>query len=280
MATRPELDEVGLEIDAELEEELQKLAASSSYSREDELEAIKRFQKTESPEDFQQLWGLHQPLLFRAGERYLRSTTLPKTAVASSLKSSYISALRDYDPGRGAQFPTHLYRWVGRTGRYIQRYSNVGRIPENRSWLIDHLRRRESDLTDKLGRPPSDVELADDVMISAKNIASLRERKITPKMVGTLRQELRADHVVESMVEPTAFFEDSPIQRQIVFLHGSLNPEQQLVLEHTFDGFGKPVIENADELGARINMSSQKIRALRRQIQRRVERFYQAPKSL
>ena len=263
------------DIDEALNAELDKLAAEYEDPYGDELEAIKKWQDGEAPEDFNFLWNRHQPLIYRAGERYLRSTTLPKTAVQSSLKRSYVQALRSYDPDRGRQFKSHLYQWAGRTGRYVQRYSNVGRIPENRSWLIDHLQRTESDLTDRLGRPPSDTELSEQVMISAKGLAELRERKITPDMVSTLRQELRADHLDEARLEPTTVYQDSPVQRQIVFLHGSLNPEQQLVLEHTFDGFGKPVIEDAEQLARTINMSSQKIRAIRRQIQRRVERYYQ-----
>jgi len=67
---------------------------------------------------------------------------------------------------------------------------------------------------------------------------------------------------------------DSDMRRQIVFLHGSLNSEQQTVLEHTFEGFGKPVFEDPVDLAQQINMSPQKIRALRRQIQNKVKRYW------
>ena len=89
------------DVDTLLAKELDKLAETTPFSREEELETIMRFKQHEAPEDFQNLWNIHQPLIYRAGERYLRSTTLPKTAVRSSLKNSYLSALRSYDPSKG-----------------------------------------------------------------------------------------------------------------------------------------------------------------------------------
>lgn len=277
-----------IDIDAELNEALdewlQKDAAEFGIDPEDpygnEMNMIMAFKENPTPENFSQLYQAHQPLIYSAGRRFMQSAQIPKTAVASNMTKNYITALNDYDPSKGRAFSTHLYQWMGRTGRYLQRYSNVGRIPENRVWLIDLLDRREATLTEMLGRPPSDTELSDDVMLAAQDIADLRHRKITPKMVATLREELRKDHLAEAQAAPTAAFEDSNLRRQIVFLHGSLNPEQQVVLEHTFEGFGKPVIEDAEQLGKQVKMSGQKIRAIRRQIQRKVERFYRKTEKL
>ena len=43
---------------------------------------------------------------------------------------------------------------------------------------------------------------------------------------------------------------------------------------HTFEGFGKPVVPDAMDLGKKINMSPQKVRALRKQIQKKVEKHW------
>ena len=271
-----------IDIDAELDRALDgwltKDAAELGIDPENpygnEMSMIMEFKENPTPETFSKLYQSHQPLIFAAGRRFYQSAQIPKTAVASNMTKNYITALNDYDPSKGRAFSSHLYQWMGRTGRYLQRYSNVGRIPENRVWLIDLLDRREATLTEMLGRPPSDTELSDDVMMAANDIADLKHRKISPKMVSTLREELRKDHLAEARMEPTAAFEDSNLRRQIVFLHGSLSGEQQVVLEHTFEGFSKPVIEDAEQLAKKINMSGQKVRAIRRQIQRKVERFY------
>jgi DNA-directed RNA polymerase specialized sigma subunit len=270
----------GFDVDQALDEWLDKEAASQGMDPEDpfadELEVIQRWQGDPNGDDFKWLYNRHQPLIFAAGRRYLQSTTLPKEAVKSSMLRNYVHALESYDPNRGAQFKTHLYRGMGRTGRYLQRYSNVGRIPEDRSWLIDTLVSRERALEDMLGRTPSDTELSDDVLLSAQDIAELRDRKITPKIVATLRKELRKDYLAEAPGGEAVHGADSDLRRQIVFLHGSLNPQQQVVLEHTFEGFGKNVIDDPMDLAKQLNMSPQKVRALRKQIQKKVERHWRA----
>lgn len=268
------------DVDQALDEWLDKEAAAQGMDPEDpfsdELEIIQRWQQNPNAEDFKWLYNRHQPLIYAAGRRYVQSTTLPKEAVKSNMLKNYVTALETFDPSKGRQFGGHVYQWMGRTGRYLQRYSNVGRIPEDRSWLIDTLQSRERALEDMLGRPPSDTELADDVLLSATEIADLRDRKITPKMVATLRKELRKDYLAEAPGGEAAYTADSNLRRQIVFLHGSLNPEQQLVLEHTFEGFGKPVIEDPMDLAKQIKMSPQKVRALRKQIQKKVEHHWKS----
>jgi DNA-directed RNA polymerase specialized sigma subunit len=268
------------DVDRALDEWLDKEAAAAGLDPEDpygdELEIIQRWQSNPNPEDFNFLYNRHQPLIHAAGRRYIQSTTLPKAAVKSNMLKNYVTALETFDPSRGRQFSSHVYQWMGRTGRYLQRYSNVGRIPEDRSWLIDTLLTRERALEDMLGRPPSDTELADDVLLAADDVADLKTRKISPKMVATLRKELRKDYLAEAPGGEAVYGEDSDLRRQVVFLHGSLNPEQQVVLEHTFEGFGKPTIEDPIELANQIGMSPQKVRAIRKQIQNKVRRRWES----
>lgn len=270
--------EIDIEIDDELNAWLNKAAEEAGLDPADpyggELEMIQRWQQNPTPEDFGQLYNLHQPLIYRATEGYMRSTTLPKAAVRGFAVRRYTDALQGYDPTRGAQFKTYLYREMQRVGRYLQKYQNVGRIPEDRSGLIPLLQQSENSLKDILGRPPTDPELAEEMLLGAKDIADLKKQRITPKVVGTLRRELRHDLTAELPGGAAELEGDSKLRRQIVFLHGSLNPEQQLVLEHTYEGFGKPTTDDDFEVGKMTGMSPQKVRALKAQIKKKVERFW------
>ena len=265
-------------IDDALDKWLDKEAADAGVDSKDlyggELDMIRSWQADPTKEGFKELYGIHQPLIYSAGRRYMQSATIPKEAVKSSMLRNYVHALETYNPDKGAAFNTHLYRGMGRTGRYLQRYSNVGRIPEERAWLIDTLQTRERALEDMLGRPPSDTELSDDVLLSMEDVADLRNRKVTPKIVATLRKELLKDYLAEAPGGEGIYSADSDLRRQIVFLHGSLNPSQQLVLEHTFEGFGKETISDPIDLAKKINMSPQKIRSMRKQIQNKVARYW------
>jgi DNA-directed RNA polymerase specialized sigma subunit len=278
VASQDEQIDDAFDIDAELNAWMEKKAAEQGVDPNDlyagELEVIKRWQESPNPEDFEWLYNTHQPMIFRAGERYIRSATIPKNAVKGSLLRGYVDALETYDPTRGTKFISHFYNGVGRTGRYLQKYTNVGRIPEDRAGLISLMQSREAELKDQFGRLPTDTELADDMLLSAADIAAVKNRKITPKLVGTLRHEIRQDRTAELTGGAAETERDSKLRRQIVFLHGSLNPEQQLVLEHTFEGFGKPVVEDDLQLAQQLNLSPQKIRALKTQIRKKVERFW------
>ena len=267
-----------IDIDAELDAWLLKEAVSEGIDPDnlqaEELEVIQRWQRQPNTQDFEWLYNRHQPLIYSSGERYLRSSQLPKAAVRGHMVRHYTAALQDYNPERGTMFKTHLFNKMRRTGRYLQKYTNVGKIPEDRAPLIPLMKVREQALTELFGRAPSNTELSDDMLFEAQDLADLRKKKITPKIVGTLRREVRADLVAERPGGAGVLDADSDLRRQIVFLHGSLNPQQQVVLEHTFEGFGKPVVDDPIDLAKQIGMSPQKIRALKRQIQNKVKRYW------
>jgi hypothetical protein len=238
-----------------------------------ELEAWQRWRQNPNPQDFKWLHESHQPLIFRAQERNLRSTTLPKAAVRSDGLRKYITALQTWNPSKGA-FSTHLNYVMQHNNRYLTKYQNVGKIPAERAEMIGLMQNRLAHLRETLGREPSNAELADDMKTSMGEVAELSRKmqKLTPRTVETLRRELRRDLNAEAP-GGEVHLESSPVLDHLIFLHGSLSPEQQVVLEHTFEGFGKPVIEDPMKLGPVIGMSPQKIRALRQQIHDKVQKY-------
>lgn len=272
-------DDLEIDVERELEEWLTKQAAADGISRDDlrqnEMEAWQRWREAPNVDDFSYLLNSHAPLINSVTNRYVASSNLPRAAVKGQVMRRYVNAVETFDPTRGAQLSTHVTNNLGqRMGRYIQRYANIGRIPDDRSWLIGTLKQREAELTEMHGRPPSDAELADDVLISMPDLSALRQKTVTPKMVGTLRRELRSDFLAESAGHEGSLPGNSLVEQQAAFLHGSLNPEQQLILEHTFSGFGKPVIEDPMRLAQTLNMSPQKVRGLKKQIEKKLEYYY------
>lgn len=272
MDSQDEFQEILAEIDRELEEYRGEQEKSAGLY-DDEVPLIQSWQQNPTQEGFMDLYGRHRNLIERSVGHY-RSSTLPRPVVNSFALRRYTHALQTYDPGRGAAFNTHLFRDMQRVGRMVNDYANIGRIPTERARYIDLVISRELALEDELGRKPTDTELTDDILLSTQDREDIKDGAITQKMVSTLRSELRPDYVAELAGGESAPYEDSSLQRKIKFLHDSLNREQQLVLEHTYDGFGKDVIDSAEDLALRLNMSPQKIRALRKQIRERVEDYY------
>jgi hypothetical protein len=268
--------EAWLEKDADVAPPAGASPSARQALRSQELEVWQRFKANPNPQDFKWLYQSHQPLILSAQQRELRSTTLPKAAVRSDGMRQYIVALNSWDPSKGA-FSTHLNHAMQHNQRYLARYQNVGRIPEERAQMIGLFQNRLAHLRETLKREPSNTELADDMRASLPEVAELSRKmqKITPRTIGLLRREVRRDLNAEAP-GGEAPLESSALLDHIVFLHGSgsLTPEQEVVLEHTVDGFGKPVIQNAEELAPVVGMSPQKIRALRKQIAEQAKKYY------
>ena len=266
-----------IDIDAELDAWLIEKAAADGVDfaaqRAQELEVWQRWRENPNPEDFEWLYNSQQNLLNSAAGGYVRNTNLPPAAVKARILRNYVKALETFDPTK-RQLHSHIQGTAGfHIPRYINDYTNVAKIPEGRAGMIDLLLNRQAYLEDLMGRLPSDQELADDMLLAAEDLSDLRREKITPKEVGTLRRELRRSLLAEEEGGEQTYAGSSRWSRQAVFLHGSLNPEQQLVLEHAYEGFGKPIITDPMELTKVIKLSPQKIRAIQKQIRRKVEGY-------
>jgi DNA-directed RNA polymerase sigma subunit (sigma70/sigma32) len=251
--------------ESEWEEEMEKVAATRGWKPAEfkvkELEAIQRWQADKNPNDFEFLYDNHLKMIDKAGNRYMRSTQLPKAAVRSDMLRQYVTALDSFDPEKGAALSTHVTTHMQHTGRYLQKYQNVGKISSTRTQYIGEFKRIHARLTEDLGREPSTHEIADEMVLA-------------PKEIETLRRELRADLRSEGFAGDQTI-ESPRILDRLVFEHGSLNPEQQTVLEYTEGMYGRPKLgSDAESIAKEMGVSPQKVRALKKQIWRRVEKYY------
>lgn len=249
----------------EWEAETEKIAASMGISptefRAQELGSIQRWQHDKNPSDFEFLYNNHRNMIDKAGNRYMRSTQLPKAAVRSDMLRQYIKALETYDPTKGAALSTHVTTHMQHTGRYLQKYQNVGKISSTRTQHIGEFERVLAQMRDSLGREPSTHELSD-------------ELSLPPKDIETLRREIRKDIMAEGLGGQQVVEQSRALDR-MYFTYGSLNPEQQAVMEYTEGMFGRPALGNdAAAIGKELGISPQKVRAIKKQIWRKVERFF------
>jgi len=251
--------------EVEWEEEMAKVAASLGQTpvefKTEELGAIQRWQQEKGPQDFEFLYNNHQRMIEKAGNRYMRSTQLPKAAVRSDMLRQYIKALESFNPTKGAALSTHVTTHMQHTGRYLQKYQNIGKISSTRTQHIGEFSRVMAQMSDKLGREPSTHELSDELSLS-------------PKDVAILRKEMRKDIVAEGPGGQQVVEQSRALDR-MYFTYGSLNPEQQSVMEYTEGMFGRKAHgSDAAAIGKELNISPQKVRAIKKQIWRKVERFF------
>lgn len=237
--------------------------AQSLSQKQKELEAWQRWSQNKNPEDFKFLLESFKPFMYSMGRRYFQTTSLPKSAVEADMIQHFHRALETYDPNKGAQLNTHIGNHLQHTGRYLRTYQNIGKIPEPRARQIGMFQAREAVLNDTLGRPPSAIELSDDLGLDLKEVELLRKE---------VRKDILIDPTTEGLGEIAS--RSPKAVEQLRFLHMELSPEQQNVLEHTYGLYGQHQVENNKELAKLLGMTEQKVRAVKRQIARRYEKRF------
>lgn len=162
-----------------------------------------------------------------------------------------LDAAPKYDAAKGAQLRTYLMtHWQGLRRAAAQASSPV-RVPEQSAIDSSRLDRHAADLRADLGRDPSDAELADASGIPLTRIA--RARKATRAVAESAIPEGVAH------VETAETLDDR--DARIRFLHHSLPPTDQLVLEMSLGLHGRPkagTAEIAEALGVTPGAVSQR----------------------
>lgn len=85
-------------------------------------------------------------------------------------------AIQDFDPERNCQFSTYAYAWIRQAiERAIDDKSKTIRIPVHMHELFRQVARKERELVNKLGRNPSDEELAEALDITIAKLNEIRK---------------------------------------------------------------------------------------------------------
>lgn len=228
---------------------------------EDEKKLVLEWQKTKSPEAFKALYDKHQDTIKRGiwifGGGY--QNQLPPAATKARALEAFHTAISNYKINSNAS----LSSWITSQMRILQRYvrdnKDIAHIPENRLIHVGMLRDREQFLTDKLGRAPTMVELADDL-------------KWPIKKVKMIKKELKRDLVGNSELEFATEKMSGRVEELLRGLYFDLPPVQQKILESTmgWDGPRKDLKQIAREL----KVPEAKVRYERDKIAKRLKEEY------
>lgn len=238
----------------------------TSAQKKQELDAWGRWIQDRNPQDFKFLLDSYTPFMNYMGQRHIQAAktggTVPVSTIKADMIQNFHRGLETFDPDKG-QLNTHIGNHLRHTGRFVRTYSNIGKMPDPRSRMVWQYKDRETVLTERLGRPPSSIEMADDLGISQKEIE-------------LLRTEIRKDIIVDPTTSGLGSIapESPKAMEQLNFLHMELNPEQQNVLEYTYGLYGRQAVDNNEDLARVLGISPQKVRAIKRQIARRYEKRY------
>ena len=139
-----------------------------------DVNLIQQWQETQDPALLKQIIPQIRPIVIAATSKW--SGTLPQEALQAKSMQIATNALRKYDPNKSA-LSTYLYPRLQKISRDVYTAQNVIRIPESRITMIGTLNSSINDLSIKLGRTPTDEEVADDLTWSVNLVKKLRKKQ-------------------------------------------------------------------------------------------------------
>lgn len=167
----------------------------------------------------------------------IRAAGVPDNGLTQShARRIALNATSSYDPTQGPLKPfisSHLQRLK----RISAQRAQIVAVPERIAMQRTSLNHAETELEDRLGRPPSTAELADHIGINPKQIEKVRTYKTgfgESQMHGLLGNEDDEDALEPAVVQ------SNPVSARLNYLYGELDPVDQSIVEHRFGLHGKP----------------------------------------
>jgi len=181
-----------------------------------------------------------------------RVRDIPPAAIRAEFTNQTVQALQSFDPNRGTKLTTHIGHQLKKAQRFITTYQNPGRIPENRIYRISEFNNAQQRLDEKLGRSPTQLELADHL-------------KWSPRQVDVLQREIRKALPTGKFEHDPASFVPSRQKEVLRLLPYELNSEEKAVFEYIYGIGGKPKLGPGD-IAQRLGMSAPKVSRLKKAI--------------
>lgn len=181
-----------------------------------------------------------------------RVRDIPPAAIRAEFINQTVNALQTYDPNRGTKLTTYIGHQLKKAKRFVTTYQNTGRIPETRIYRIGELKNAEQRLDEELGRSPTQLELADSL-------------KWSPKQVDVLQREVRKSFPTGGYASDPSSHVPSRQKEVLRLLPYELDNEERPVFEYLYGVGGKPQL-GPGAIARKLGISAPKVSRLKKSI--------------
>lgn len=183
--------------------------------------------------------------------------------VNGQAKKIALGAFKTYDPTK-ARLGTHLMNQLQSLKRITRRQTQVLGVPERISLAYNQMTGATAELEERLGREPTDNEIADHMGLSLSRLRQVR-RSPAPMSEGYFSEAGEDD---EGGFNPEVL--SSPSRAYLNLVYSDLDPVNQKIMEWTLGMNGRRPISN-QAIAAKLRISPGAVSQRKASIQRMIE---------
>lgn len=190
-----------------------------------------------------------------------RGAPVPQVTLELEAKRQAMLAVQDWDRTKGMSMASYVTTMVKqRLYRYVGTYQNVARIPEGQIRNIGPIREAVSDLTSRLNREPTAVELADHLGLPLAHISRIRKN-------------LRSDLLEEGGgLDNVEHYETDPNFERAMMAYYQLTDQEKLVFDFSLGAHGQPKLKPT-EIAKKLKISNGRVSQLKESLAKKLKPY-------
>lgn len=260
-------------------------ASSDPLPRDEEVEVARRVQAGDEKAR-KRLVTANLRFVVSYVKRY-KGRGLPFEDLVALGNEGLLKAADKFDPDAGIKYISYAVWWVRQVVlEALAEQTRPVRIPANQNSNLAKLSRSETALTQKLGRPPTDQEIAKELGVSVQVVRALRRIDRAEVRLDAPRRGVDAEdgeprtlhETLKGTDGPEAGVETRLLRERIDSLMGAHLAERErriVVLYHGLDNGGEGL--TLEEIGKILGLTRERVRQLRN---RAIEKLREAAPAL